>query len=154
MAREQTYAENEDLIKGVQWVSTLDDKTSPVCRGRDGIVYESDRGPRPPAHPNCRSTTTPVLKSWKELGINLKEAPAGTRASLNGQVPATETYNSWLKKQPVEFQDDVLGPARGKLYRKGGVSMDKFTDASGDQYTLKQLRRREAAAFKKAEVKV
>lgn len=150
VAREQTYKENADLIKGVKWVSTLDGRTSAVCRGRDGKVYPPDRGPRPPAHINCRSTTTPVLKSWKELGIDLKEAPPGTRASMNGQVPADMTYNDWLRKQPVDFQDEVLGVSKGKLYREGGLSLDRFVDASGQEYTLDALRRREAAAFEKA----
>ena len=150
VAREQVYKENTDLIKGVKWISTLDGRTSAICRARDGMVLLPDKGPRPPAHINCRSSTTPVLKSWKELGIDLKEAPEGTRASMNGQVPANETYQTWLKKQPKDFQDETLGVTKGKLYRKGGLTLDKFVDNSGHEYTLPQLRRREAAAFEKA----
>jgi len=149
VAREQTYSENAELIKGVRWVSTLDGRTSAVCRARDGQVYEMGKGPRPPAHPNCRSTTTPVLKSWKELGINLKEAPEGTRASMDGQVPAATTYQDWLKKQPAGFQDETLGKTKGKLFRKGGLSLDRFVDKSGHEYTLDELRRREAGAFER-----
>ena len=91
----------------------------------------------------------PVTKSWKELGINLKEAPAGTRASMNGQVPATMTYNDWLKKQPVGFQDDILGKAKGQLYRKGGLPMDKFVDMkTGHEFTLKELRTKDIEGVK------
>lgn len=161
-ARNETYRQNADLIKGVKWVSTLDGRTSAVCRARDGQVYDLDKGPRPPAHPNCRSTTTPVLKSWKELGISLRDAPEGTRASLNGQVPAAETYQSWLEKQDKAFQDEVLGPTRGKLFRgepiaPGGdapakLTLDRFVDKSGDEYTIDQLRRRYGEAFERAEV--
>jgi hypothetical protein len=114
------------------------------------MVFPVDSGPRPPAHPNCRSTTTPVIKSWKELGINLTEAPPGTRASMDGQVPATLTYNDWLKKQPQAFQDEVLGPTKAKLYRKGDLSLDRFIDKSGNEYTLDELRRREMGAFERA----
>jgi len=34
-------------------------------------------------------------------------------------VPADMTYYEWLKTQPKEFQDDVLGKTRGKLFREG-----------------------------------
>lgn len=149
VAREQTYKENADLIKGVRWVSTLDGRTSAVCRARDGEVYEPDKGPRPPAHINCRSVTTPVLKSWKELGINLKEAPEGTRASMNGQVPGGQTYETWLRKQPGDFQDEVLGVKKAKLFR-AGEPLKGFVDKSGREYTLDELRKRDAEAFERA----
>lgn len=150
VARNETYKQNEDVIKGVRWVSTLDTRTSPICQSRDGEVFEVDSGPRPPAHPNCRSSTVPVLKSWKEMGINLKEAPEGTRASMDGQVPASMTYNEWLRKQPVYVQDDVLGKTKAKLYRDGGLSVDRFVDRTGSELTLDELRRTEADAFRKA----
>jgi SPP1 gp7 family putative phage head morphogenesis protein len=140
-AREETYAENQDLIKGVRWVATLDGKTSLICIDLDGKVFPMRSGPRPPAHPNCRSTTVPVLKSWKELGIDLKEAPEGTRASMDGQVPAKTTYDNWLRGRSPAFQDDVLGKGRAELFRKG-LSVDKFVDNSGHIYTLAELRRR------------
>lgn len=139
MAREEVYLQNEDIIKGVKWVSTLDSRTSLTCMDLDGKVFPQDRGPRPPAHINCRSTTVPVLKSWKELGINLPEAPVGTRASMDGQVPASLTYGDWLRRQPAAFQDDVLGPARAQMFREG-ADIGKFVDNSGRAYTLAQLR--------------
>jgi len=149
-ARAQVYRDNKNLIKGVQWVSTLDGRTSAICRARDGMVFPVDDGPRPPAHPNCRSTTVPVLKSWKQLGIKLKEAPPSTRASLNGQVPEKQTYQQWLKKQSVGFQDDVLGVKKGQLFRKGGLDLTKFVDRKGQEFTLDELRIRERDAWKKA----
>lgn len=150
VARNETYKANADVVKGVQWVSTLDMRTTAVCRGRDGKVYPLDSGPRPPAHINCRSSTAPVLKSWKEMGINLKEAPEGTRASLDGQVPASMTYSDWLRKQSKEVQDDVLGVEKAKLFRKGGLELDRFVDSKGHEYTLDQLRQRESKAWGKA----
>lgn len=148
-ARQTFYGANDDLIKGVQWVSTLDARTTPVCQSRDGKVYPVDSGPRPPAHFRCRSTTAPVLKSWKEMGLPERDIPPGTRASMDGQVAEAETYQTWLKKKSPAFQDDVLGPTRGKLFRDG-MTLDRFVDASGNEYTLKQLRSKDATAFKKA----
>ncbi|MDF1685353.1 MAG: minor capsid protein [Parvibaculaceae bacterium] len=150
VAREMSYAENETIIKGVKWISTLDSRTSAICQARDGKIYKPSKGPRPPAHVNCRSATTPIVKSWAEMGISLKEAPAGTRASINGQVPEDMTYGQWLKRQPIEVQEDVLGVAKAKLFRDGGVGVDRFVDTSGHEYTLDELRSRDAEAFKRA----
>lgn len=152
VARSQVYEQNHSLIKGVQWVSTLDARTSSICQSRDGKVYPVDSGPRPPAHINCRSSTSPVLKSWKELGVNESELPEGTRASMNGQVAATETYQSWLEKQPASFQDDVLGKTKGALFRNGNLPLDRFVDRTGASLNLEQLKAREPQAFKRAGV--
>lgn len=150
IARNEVYKANASVIKAVRWVSTLDARTSAICRSRDGKVYPLDSGPRPPAHINCRSSTAPVLKSWKEMGINLKEAPEGTRASMDGQVAASVTYQEWLKRQPKEVQDDILGVAKGKLFRAGGLELDRFVDSKGHEYTLAELAKRESEAFAKA----
>jgi len=142
-ARELTYGENEELVKGVRWVSTLDTKTSHVCIALDGSIHGVNDGPRPPAHANCRSTTTPILKSWKELGINLKEAPRGTRASMNGQVPAATTYPEWLKRQPTAIQNEVLGPRLAKEWRAGRVPVSKFIDNQNRALSLSDILRLE-----------
>src|SRR5690606_8444642 len=66
-ARDYLYEENADIVKGVQWISTLDSRTTAICMARDQKVYPLNSGPRPPAHPNCRSTTAPVLKDASEI---------------------------------------------------------------------------------------
>ncbi len=48
-----------------------------------------------------------------------------------GQVPAKTTYQDFLSRQPATFQDEVLGKTKGKLFRKGGMSLDKFVDRNG-----------------------
>ncbi len=141
-AREMTYGENEDVIKGVQFVATLDHRTTMTCMSLDSRVFPIEEGPRPPLHFQCRSTTIPVLKSWKELGINLKEAPPGTRESMTGAVPAKTSYATWLKGQPGEVQREILGPGRYKLF-KGGLPINKFVNAKNQPLTLRQLRARE-----------
>lgn len=67
-ARQAVWNANADIIKGVRWVATLDGRTSAVCQSRDGEVYAIDKGPRPPAHPNCRSTVAPVLDGEEIVG--------------------------------------------------------------------------------------
>jgi len=151
-ARQRTFERNANIVKSVQWVATLDGRTTPICRSRDGRVYPVDSGPRPPAHVGCRSVMAPVTKSFRELGLDIDEIPPGARASMNGQVPATTTYNEWLATQSVEFQNEVLGPTRGRLFREGGITMDRFVNNRGRLYTLEELRRREGRAFDAAGV--
>ena len=146
VARDEVYKENSNIVDRVQWVSTLDGRTSAICQSRDGKTWPMNEGPRPPAHINCRSSTIPVVKSWKQLGINLKEAPIGTRASMDGQVSADLTYQEWLKKKPAKFQDEVLGRTKGKLFRDG-MPIDKFVSRAGTERTLDQLKAANAEAF-------
>lgn len=146
-ARDVFYSANAKLIKGVQWHSTLDNRTSAICRARDGMLFPADSGPRPPAHPNCRSGVVPVLKSWKELG--LKSPPTGTRASMNGQVPADLTYDAWLRTQPKALQDEILGVSKARLFR-AGLTLDRYVSIAGDEYTLDELQRREADIWTRA----
>ena len=147
--RQKFYEANDDLVKGWKFVATLDSKTSMTCVGLDGQVFPVGKGPQPPRHPNCRSSSVSVLKSWKELGIDLKEFPEGTRASLDGQIPANVTYNEWLKGKDAKFQDGVLGPTRAKLFREG-MPVDRFVNKAGDRLTLDELRKRDAEYFRKA----
>lgn len=148
--RDQFYQENDDLIKGLRWTSTLDSRTSPICRARDGQIFPTDSGPRPPAHWNCRSTMTPVIKSWRELGFDMDELPPSTRSSMDGQVPEDMTYQQWLKKQSAPRQDEILGKTKAKLFRDGDLELTRFVDRAGHEYTLDELRTRDAAAFERA----
>lgn len=155
-ARASFYDENSDVVKYYEWVSTLDSRTSDVCKGRDGEVYELGKGPLPPAHPNCRSTTSPlfdedVAVDKKKNGDKIlnKKNLGGTRASENGQVSADLNYNDWLGEQSKEFQDDALGPTRAKLFREGGLTVDKFTNDRGQQLTLDELKAKFPTAWGK-----
>jgi SPP1 gp7 family putative phage head morphogenesis protein len=126
-ARDLTYRESG--VAREQWVSVLDARTSSICRSRDGNIYDVGKGPRPPAHPNCRGTMIPVT--------------SGNRAALE----ARPTYNDWLTRQPASVQDDILGPTRGRLFRSGEYPVDRFTDRAGQEYTLEQLRAKDAETF-------
>lgn len=149
-ARETVYEANQDIIKGVMIVVTLDTRTCAECAGYDGHVYDVGVGPRPAFHVSCRCTTTPVLKSWRSMGINADEIDSGSRASMNGQVPASMTYPQWLAKQPRDIVEEALGPTKAKLYLKGGLKVEQFTNRQGRILSLEQLRAKDASAFKRA----
>lgn len=142
-AKDLTYKQNKDVVKAVKWVSTLDDRTTMTCASLDGKEFKVGAGPRPPIHWQCRSTTIPVLKSWKELGFDFKDVPMKDRESMNGFVPAKQSYGSWLKKQPAGVQNKVLGKTRAKMFRDGKITIDKFVDKDYRPLTLEQLKARE-----------
>lgn len=125
-----TYQRNANLIRGVQWVATLDSRTCLQCAVLDGKVFTDLREVQlPPAHVNCRCTVIPILRNARELG--LLQANPTTRASFSGQVPATLTYQDWFEQQDQSFQRDVLGPTRFRLYRAGQYSLRQFVTPSG-----------------------
>jgi len=149
VARVETWKNNEDIITGYRWVSTLDGRTSAVCRSLDGQVFKIKKGPRPPIHIQCRSTTVAELAPEFDF-LNRGQ----TRASKGGPVDAGETYYSWLKKQPVEFQVGVIGEARAKLLNSGGLTASEFGRLNlGRNFkplTLSEMRLKEPLAFKRA----
>lgn len=150
VARDATYQDNFDIIKSVQWISVLDGRTTALCRARDLKVYPLKSGPRPPAHINCRSTTCPITKSFRELGLDMDELSPATRASMNGQVPAGMNYGEWLKTQDRAFVEHVLGVKKAKLFLDGKLPIDKFVNRAGHELTLEQLAERDPVAFKRA----
>jgi len=140
-AKEAVFKQNTDLVKSVLFVATLDTRTTLVCINLDGKIFKVGEGKRPPMHFVCRSTTVPVISSWKEFGI--KDPPPATRASMTGAVPAKTTYKGWLRKQSKGTQIKVLGKKRAELYRSGEVKIDKFVSKDYKSLTLKQIARRE-----------
>ena len=148
-ARFQLWEENDDIVTGYEWVSTLDGVTSTICRSLDGRKWKVGEGPRPPAHINCRSTTVAVLND----GLDFLDKGA-TRSSSTGQVAAGEDYYQWLKKQPRSFVADTIGPQRTKLLLDGGLTATEFRDMQIDKYfnpmTLEEMKKSHAKAFERA----
>lgn len=141
-ARETVYKKNSDIIERYEWVSTLDSRTSTICRSRDGQKYEIGKGPLPPAHPNCRSATAPVIgDEYDFLDVGAKRAARGAEGGT--QVDAGTTYYDFLKQQPAWFQDEALGPTRGKIFRNSGISPEEFrvisVDGFGRPLTLNEM---------------
>lgn len=154
-ARESMYEENTDLISALQWSATLDTRTSPWCMVRDGLKY-TPKGHKPLGHKvpwlegpgkihwGCRSTSVPVLKTWRDLGIDEDEVPETTRASMDGQVPAQLTFADWWAKQPETRQDAVVGKGKADLLRAGKIKFRDLLDQNGRPLTTEQLRAKAA----------
>ena len=151
-ASQQVYEANQDITQKYRYVATLDTRTSAICRALDGREFEYGKGPMPPQHFNCRSTTVPVI-NYKKLGFN--PPPPARRASMDGQVPADTTYGKWLKdKMPGETEADVIrrqqdalgdkAPYFRNLANKYGpdTAIAKLVRDDGSELTLAQLRQR------------
>jgi len=144
-ASQAVYSQNPEITSKYQYIATLDSRTSAICRALDGRTFTYGKGPTPPQHFNCRSTTVPII-DYKRLKI----APPkpGKRRSSGGLVPADQTYGQWLFDQSKEVKEDVLGakqvPYFNMLSRKYGpsVAIRKFVSSDGTEVTLQELQRR------------
>lgn len=152
-------------------VSPLGDNVLPP-----GMTLLNPPNARPPAHAQCRSIMVAIVspegvvgrrpfvtdirtgkkreidfrKMARTQGRSVSEVRAEWAKQRVGTVPAETTYDTFLRKQSAKFQDEVLGPKRGKLFREGNLGPDDFVRNDGRRYTLSELRRRDAEAFRKA----
>lgn len=148
-ARQETWEANPKIIKRYQFLATLDGVTSPICRVLDKQEFDFGKGAIPPVHPNCRSTTIPVLaEKYKFL------SKGRTRSSEGGAIDANTTYYDWLKAQDTKTKKEVLGEKRAKLFTDGGLTPQRFKDLQFDKnfepMTLEQMRKIVPEAFEKA----
>jgi len=143
-ASQQVYEANQDITKKYKYVATLDTRTSPICRALDGKEFEYGKGPTPPQHFNCRSTTVPIL----DLPRGAPPVPEGKRAAAGGMVPGNTTYGEWLAKQDASVKAKALGANRvqyfDRLSKKYGptTAIAKLVRDDGSELTLDQLRSR------------
>ena len=146
-ARQETWEGNSKIIKRYQFLATLDGSTSQICRSLDLKEFELKKGPIPPLHPNCRSTTIPVISDkYKFLTEGEK------RSSPTGPVDGDKSYYEWLKGQSSKVQGEVLGKKRAALFQAMGS--EKFSalqfDKTWTPLTLDEMQVIEPEAFKRA----
>jgi len=148
-ARLDTYANNPELVKGIEWSATFDNKTSDICIALDGLQWDLDYKPighnktfvGATAHWNCRSSQVPVVKSWEELGSKVKvKVPVGTRASMDGQVSGGQNYEQWLTGKSKAFQREVLGVEKQKLWSEGKIGFSDLINQRGNPLTIQEIK--------------
>lgn len=133
------------------------------CRSLRVAVFNSKLLGSRPANPTTEKLLVEEFASENGLGdiSSRDELPRGNKGKydawaqkrirqLVGPIPAESTYQTWLEKQSSAFQDDVLGLAKGKLFRDGKLPLDKFVDHNGNEMTLKDLAKQHADAFRAA----
>lgn len=137
-AQEYLIEQNADLLEGKQHLSTLDSRTTPVCRYRDGLKWTISNKPighktpfrKPPLHANCRSIIIMLLK----------DAVLSTRASEFGQVRGDFNYSDYLKQQSNSYQSQTLGKKRAEWFRQGKLELRQMLNQDDRSLTIKQLR--------------
>ena len=178
-ASKQVYKANEDVTEKYRYVATLDSRTSALCASLDGQEFEYDKGPEPPQHFNCRSTTVAVI-DWDGLRkkypkLKFDDPAEGKRAAAGGMVPADTTYGKWLHGQraktksgklsqftPGPRQIEALGKEKAKYFNRlankygADEAIKKFVRTDGTEISLAQLKKRypKLTSIKKKAVKV
>lgn len=129
-ASQANYQANQNVTKKYKYTATLDNRTSPICRSLDGKEFEYGKGPTPPQHFNCRSTTVPVI-DYK--GLKLEPPP---RADV---IPDRKTYGEWLADQSKERKASILGSERR------AEIFDKFTKKVGPKEAIRRFVREDGS---------
>ena len=155
---------------------SLDGETFPIAQEFPRLPLHfgerSRRVPMPDAEPLGKRPMKPVTERGllreftKAEGLEpvTKRAnlPRGTKGAFDqfarrrtreliGRTPAKTTYQTFLERQSAAFQNDVLGKTRGRLFRRGGLELDRHVERStGRLFTLEELARSDAAAFRAA----
>lgn len=104
-SRLESFEKLAPTVKGIEWVATLDSRTTPICRGLDGKQWDLEKNPighsktfpGPVAHWNCRSTQVPVTASWAELAG--KPLPQLDGETLQERVKAKLEKRGWDKQR-------------------------------------------------------
>ena len=149
---------NKNYVKGYRWDAILDGRTSQICLNLNSKVWFYNEPGKstlpgeiyPPAHYRCRSVATPIIASWKELGLNdTKE-----NRELYPEYEKSEyNYSDWFEKQSASIQKKLIGVTRYNMYKEGSVSTGKFLDLITNPntmqlYTLKELIQRNGENLK------
>jgi hypothetical protein len=149
-ARRATLALNKDVTNGFMQVSTLDSHTSLTCIAYSGACWNWDYEPingndlpwngGVPRHWNCRSAEIALMKTLREMGIDMDEPEPGQRASAAGPVSAKTTFEEFLEKMGSAYQDETLGKGRAELFRAGKLTPRELVDMSGRPLKLETLK--------------
>jgi hypothetical protein len=149
-ARRATFKANADITNGIMQVSTLDGHTSLTCIAYSGATWDLDYEPigendlpyngGVPRHFNCRSAEVAIMKTLREMGIDMDEPDPGMRASSEGPISTKTTFADFLKMKGADYQNEVLGPGRAELFRSGKLGPRDLVSAAGQPLKLSDLR--------------
>ena len=149
--RMEIYSENSDIFKGYQHQSVMDSRVTLQCAVVDGAFYDlnfkgiNEKGKQHPYKPvprhfRCRSIILPILKTFRELGVDLDEVTGLTRSSIDGELPRDVTFDKFFERQSKKFQEEYLGSQRYQMYKQGKITLSDLVNQQGKTLTLEQLR--------------
>ncbi|MHB1065596.1 MAG: minor capsid protein, partial [Georgenia sp.] len=137
-AAQATYeAAGPDVVDRYAIDAVMDARTTVICISLDGTIHRVDdpTAPRPPFHPNCRTTVKPLLAEAMAARLGL---PA------DGIAPRHRfaDYGSWLSTQSESVQNRVLGRPAAGLWRAKKLSLRDLVGQDRRVLTLAQLAER------------
>ena len=110
-------AYREADIEMVRFCAVHDMKTSPICQTHDHSTIPLDKAVQgvnvPPLHPNCRSSTEPVIN--KALEAKMERRVRDPVTGKDKIVSANQNYQEWLRNQQKEHGKDNVETFRKKV---------------------------------------
>lgn len=138
-AKIKALLESSDVVKGIEWVSTLDSRTTPTCRALDGLqwtlpgfepVKHDKKFPGSIAHWGCRSTQIAVTRSWSELAG--KPVPWPDKATFDEAFAANLEAQGFTPEQIATAQANQRASMDGST--SSGLDFDAWARKKGDDY--------------------
>lgn len=142
-ARQDTFEENIDVISQVQQRSTLDSRTTNICKSYSGLVWKMKKGPNgveyipdghdkkfanvdrdgglhygPPRHWQCRSALVPLTQSWEELANKKVKTPGDREKKFR------EKFEDRLRKRGFSKDQIANIKAKTRASMNGQVPVD------------------------------
>lgn len=123
---------NQDVVAGWVWTSALDRRTCPACWSKHGTVYPAST-PGPWDHQQGRCARVPVVRPWRELGIDLEEPPSAIR-------DARAVFNALPEKDQLA----IMGRRRLEALRSGAadwsdLAIRRRNDAWRDSFAARSV---------------
>jgi len=117
--------EKRGTVKGYEYVSVLDGRTTDYCIEHDGNIYYKEIDEIShicKTHYQCRA---------EFVAFNQNQRSA-TRASILGETP-NGNYEDWFKKVPDSFKKSALTKKQFELYKKNQYKVTTLADITKSQ---------------------
>jgi len=156
-ARTETWRRNSAFVRGVQSIAVLDNRTSVLCRVRNGKAWTLAGEPMdgtdaaypgpPPWHYHCRSSFIPIVRTLQSVRRGMNKNQHGPLAGLNAQFPLdgnlaeTIGLTGWIARSERQGIDvgALVGRARLKLFKAGQITPAQLISQQGRERTLLEL---------------
>ena len=142
VATAENYKQNADVVKGWRWQAALTGNSCPVCISLHGSEHPLSETMS--SHPNCRCTSTAIVKSWEELGAEYGVDFSGVEkagpsfadvAKKYGITPEQQrTYanrklsgEAYFRSLSAEEQRAILGPSKWLAWKDGKFGFDALS---------------------------
>ncbi|SDF30935.1 minor capsid protein [Eubacterium pyruvativorans] len=132
-------------VDKLEFIATLDSRTSEICQSMDGVVFaakDAEIGVNvPPLHPNCRSVTAPYFEDDAGQGMRAARDPETGKTYY---VPDNIAYKQWRGEYVGEPEDpliakygetrEILGENTPSIEEYRRIQYNKNRKSSFDSY--------------------